>query len=275
VSALLACKTSDKQQSQSQGVSAPIAAASNEVSFKRMVPKAGTKSTVSRKSTTKFTMSGKVYRETSVLDAAWEVKASDEFRITKASIDVKELFKTSQEGTGTEKKSVSPISGSSYVVTRYDDGTLGAQDSNGNKVAASLVKLIKEEFGSSFEKNQDAAFIPDRPVKLEEKLVPSSDVMLGMLGIKDDGNSLVDGTEFFLKSSTGSRATFDASMTMTQKVGSGMRVRAKLKGKFELQPEGAWLVAVDLTGPLTILDGTGKEKGTGDLTFVATQTFTQ
>ncbi len=275
VSVLLACKGLDKAQSESQG-SAPVAtpaATSNEVAFKRMVAKAGTKATVSRKTTTKFNMDGKVYRDTSVLDATWEVKSSDEFRITRASIEVKEMYSTTQEGSGSEKKSVSPLSGSTYLVTRYDDGSLGAQDAGGNKVPGTTLKLLKDEFGSSFEKNQDAAFLPDRPLKLQEKLVPSSDDMLRMLGIKDDGNTLIDGTEFILNKVEGARATFDATMTMTQKIGSGLRVRSKLKGTMVLRPEGAWLVGIDLKGPLSLLDSGGNEKGSGDLSMVATQTF--
>lgn len=276
LAALLACKGLDKgqpEQSTAASGTAPTAAA-NEVTFKRSVPKVGTKAKVSRKTTTKFTMEGKVFRETTVLEANWDVKGTDEFRITKAGIDVKEMYSTSQEGTGTEKKSVSPLAGSTYIVTRYDDGSLGAQDGSGNKVPSSTLKLIKDEFGSGFEKNQDAAFIPDRAVKLEEKLVPASDDMLKTLGIRDDGNTLIDGTEFFLKSSSGERATFDASMTMTQKVpGTGLRVRSKLKGTLELRPDGAWIVGFDLKGPLTVLDSSGKEKGSGDLAFTATQTF--
>lgn len=275
VSTLLACKALEQNQSAPQGsaVGAATEATGSDVTFKRIVPRSGTKGTVNRKTSSKFTLDGKVLRETSVLDAAMEVKFSDEFRITKASIDVKEFYTTSQEGSGSEKKSVSPLSGSTYMVTRYDDGSLGAQDASGNKVASSTLKLIKDEFGSSFEKSQDAAFLPDRPVKLQEKLVPASDSMIAMLGLKDDGNTLIDGTEFFLKSAAGSRATFDASMTMTQKISSNMRVRAKLKGTIEMRPEGAWIIGVDLKGPLTLLDGSGNEKGTGDVAITATQTF--
>jgi hypothetical protein len=245
-----------------------------EVAFVRQVPKAGTHGTTSRKTSSKFTMGGKTFRESSFMDSEFTVKASDEFRVTKASIEVKELYTTSQEGTGTEKRSVSPLAGSTYVVTRGEDGALSALDSEGNKVAAATLKLLKDEFASSFEKNQDAAFLPDRPLKLEEKLMPSSDSMLGALGIKDDGNTLIDGTEFLLKNNANAKATFDVSMTMTQKVpGAGLRVRSKLKGKLDMQPQGAWIVGVNLKGPINILDSSGNEKGSGELSIVGTQTF--
>jgi hypothetical protein len=253
---------------------ASVAAASGEVSFDKRVPKAGTRASGTRKTSSKFTLNGKTYRETSLLESEAVVKESDEFRITKASIEVKEMYTTSQEGTGSEKRSVSPLAGSTYVVTRNEDGKLSALDSGGDKVPAATLKLIKEEFGSSFEKNQDAAFLPDRPLKLEEKLMPSSDSMLSALGIKDDGNTLIDGTEFFLKSVAGAKATFDVTMTMTQKVpGAGLRVRSKLKGKIEMRPDGAWIVGVNLKGPITILDGSGNEQGSGELSMVGTQSF--
>ena len=68
--------------------------------------------------------------------------------------------------------------------------------------------------------------------------------------------------------------SFDVTMTMTQKIpGAGLRVRAKLTGKLEMQEDGAWVVGFDLKGPVTILDGSGNEKGSGELGIVATQTF--
>ncbi|MEZ4220458.1 MAG: hypothetical protein R3B13_05960 [Polyangiaceae bacterium] len=278
LSALMACKMLDRSSSGTSTTSTPTTTpelpASNEVAFKRLVPKVGTKGTMNRKTTMKFTFQNKVFRQTTVMDTSWEVKASDEFRITKASLNVKELYTTNQEGSGTEKRSVSPLAGSTYLVTREGEGKLAAEDSGGSKVSSSVLKLIKDEFAGIFEKSHDADFLPDtRPVKLEEKLTPASDTMLKVLGIKDDGNTLIDGTEFFLKSHESSVATFDSTMTMTQKIPGGLRVRAKLKGKFEMRPEGAWIVGVDLKGPLEILDSKGDAKGTGDLSLEGKQTF--
>jgi len=284
VSSLLACKAFNKDDGADKGeataaasaAAAPASAApvSTEVTFTKKVPKPGIKGASTRKTASKFTMSGKTFRENSFMEGDFLVKESDEFRVTKASVDVKELYTTSQEGTGSEKRSVSPLAGSSYIVTRAGDGKLSAQDSGGNNVPAATLKLIKDEFGSSFEKNQDAAFLPDRPLKLEEKLMPASDTMLRALGIKDDGNTLIDGTEFFLRSVADGKAKFDATLTMTQKIpGAGLRVRAKLSGNLEMLTDGAWIVAIDLKGPLTILDSSGNEKGSGDLSMVATQTF--
>jgi hypothetical protein len=252
---------------------AAAAGAVKTVAFERRVPKAGVKASVSRKTSSKFTMKGQTFRETSVSVSEFEVKESDEFRVTKASVEVKELYTTSQQGTGSEKKSVSPLEGSSYIVTRSDDGKLSALNSEGNKVDAATLKLIKDEFGNAFEKNQDAAFLPDRPLNLEEKLMPASDSMLSALGIKDDGNTMIDGTEFILKSSD-PKANFVVSLTMTQKVAAAnMRVRSKLKGNIEMLPAGAWITDVSLKGPLTILDGSGNEQGSGELSFSGSQTF--
>lgn len=275
IAALLACKSSDKPSTETQPVApgvAPVAAA-GEVTFTRVVPKAGTKATVTRKTNMKFTMSGKVVRETTTAGSVFLVKSSDDFRITRAEIDVKELYTTSQEGTGAEKKSVSPLAGSRYVVTRYDDGNLGAVDGGGSKVASTTLKLIKDEFGGVFEKSNDGAFLPDRPVKLEEKLTPSSDALLKTLGLKDDGKAVFDGAEFFLRKSEAAHATFDTTMTLTQDIGSGMRLRVKFKGDLVLRPDVTWATSVELKGPLTLLDRKGDEKGSGEFSLSINQTF--
>ena len=277
VSALLACKSADKSQQESQPASNPLAAPTvptgSNVTFVKLVPKSGTRASVSRKTTSKFTLSGKTYRETSTTDAKYTVKASDEFRVVKADVEVKELFTTSQEGTGTEKKSVSPLSGSTYTITRYDDGKLGAVDSGGTQVPASTLKLINEEFKSMFDKNNDGAFLPDRPVKMDEKFMPSSDALLKMLAVKDDGKTSFDGAEFILKSHSGSTASFDTEMSMTQNIGNGLRLRVKFKGTLDFQPQGTWSTAAHLKGPMTLLNGKGDEKGTGDVAVEITQTF--
>lgn len=277
VSALLACKSADKAQQEGQPAANPLIApaqpSSSDVTFTKLVPKSGTRANISRKTTSKFTMDGKTYRETSTIDAKYTVKASDEFRVVKADVEVKELFSTSQEGTGTEKKSVSPLSGSTYVITRYDDGNLGAVDSGGTKVPSTTLKLITDEFKSLFDKNNDGAFLPDRAVKMDEKFMPSSDALLKMLGVKDDGKTTFDGAEFILKTHTGSTASFDTAMTMTQNIGNGLRLRVKFKGNLVFQPDGTWITAADLKGPMTLLNGKGDEKGSGDVSVVITQTF--
>lgn len=251
---------------------APAPAPVTQVTFTKKIPQSGTRALAKRTSSSKFTMADKTFRETQTLVSQLTVKESDEFRITKAGIDVQELFTTSQQGTGTESRSVSPLAGSSYVVSRNDDGKLSALNSAGNKVPASTLKLLQDEFASTFEKNHDAAFLPDRPLKLDEKLMPPSDAMLTALGIKDDGNTLIDGTEFILTRIGDDKVSFDVSLTMTQKV-SGLRVRAKLAGSMDVRPDGAWIVGADLKGPITILDGSGNEKGSGELSISASQTL--
>lgn len=90
-------------------------------------------------SNVKFTFQGQGVPQHRKNDTSVEVQASDEFRVTKAALDVKKLYSTSQEGTGSEKKSVSPLAGSRFIVTRADDCKLSAVDSSGNKVAAAQV----------------------------------------------------------------------------------------------------------------------------------------
>jgi hypothetical protein len=274
ITALFACKALKKEQAEpASSASAAAVSPPTDVKFTRAVPKPGTKITGGRTSTVKFTFNGKVFRENTALDAALDVQASDDFRITKAALDIRDLNTVKQEGDGQEKRSVSPLAGSRFVVTRSDDGKLSALDSGGNKVPASQLKLIKDEFATVFEKDTTGEFLPDRPLKPGERFSPPSDAVLKMLGIKDDGKTLMDGIEFTLASAAPGVASFDVTMTMTQTIVAGMRLRAKLKGKIDVRPDGSWLLNVDLKGPLEILDRSGNQKGTGDLAVSAAQTY--
>jgi hypothetical protein len=287
VSALLACKGAQDMlgganSSQPQPSAVPAAqaaaatpaapAAPGEVTFTKSVPKAGAKVTAASNTNLKFTFQGKVFRSTEVGSLAVDVQASDEFRITKAALDVKELYSTNQEGTGSEKKSVSPLAGSRFVVSRADDGKLSALDSSGNKVASAQITEIEKNYRSIFERDKSRQFLPNRPVKVGEKLIPSADAVLGLLGLKDDGSSTIDGVEFILTTAATDKATFSVSLTLTQKIPGGMRLRAKLDGTMDVRPSDTTFSNVSLRGPITILDGQGNDKGNGELSFTGTET---
>jgi hypothetical protein len=283
VSVLFACKgvkdliSDDKASAASSAAvapsaPAPVATASNEVTFVKAVPKAGTKENAKSHSNVKFTFQGQVIRSTEETSVDVEVQNADEFRVTKAALDVKELYTTNQQGTGNETKSVSPLAGSRFVVTRGDDGKLSALDGAGSKVAAPQRTLLEKHFGTIFERDKTREFLPNRPVKIGEKLIPSSDAVLGLLGQKDDGKSTVDGVEFILRTSTPDKATFAVSLTFTQKLDGGIRLRAKLDGTIDVRPKDSEVVNVSLKGPLALLDAQGNEKGTGDLGFNGEQT---
>lgn len=244
-----------------------------DVSFVQHPPKSGTKVNVTSKTSFKFTVEGKVFREVDEDSAHISVEASDEFRVTKASIEVKQLFTTKQEGTGDEKRSVNPLAGSRFIVTRSDDGKLAALDSGGAKVAASQLAQIKEHFGTIFETDKTVEFLPKRPVKIGEKLIPSSDAVLKLLGQKDDGSTVIDGVEFILQSGAADRAVFAVTLTFTQKIDPRTRLRAKLAGTIDVRPKDSQISSIALKGPLTLLDAGGNDKGTGDLSIDATATF--
>lgn len=271
LAALLACKGTSESSTTAPNTSVAVAATaikSNDITFVKGVPKAGTKVDQSMKATFKFTLGGTVYRSEQEKAANIDVQAADEFRVTKAAIDVKTLVETNQEGTAAEKRSVNPLAGSRYVLSRTDEGKLSALTSSGSPVPAATLAQLKEHFGDVVEKDKTREFIPTRPVKLGEKLNPSSDVVLKLLGEKDDGETKVDGVEFILDNgSTGEKATFNVSMTFTTKLDAQTRLRAKLDGTIDVRPKDSEVTAVSLKGPLTILDAGGNEKGTGDMTF--------
>lgn len=275
VAFLLLALVSCKVKGDTVGGDASAAATSGtstDITFVKSVPKSGTKLTATNKMTMKFTFGGKTFRETEEQATAVEVQASDEFRVTKAALDVKELFATKQEGTGDEKKSVNPLAGSRFVVSRTDDGKLSALDSGGAKVSGANMKEIQGHYADVFEKDKAAEFLPNRALKVGEKLVPSSDSVLDMIGIKDDGKTTVDGVEFILKSATADQAEFAVNFTFTQKIDGGLRLRAKLEGTIGVNPKGSRITTVSLKGPLTILDSKGEDKGNGDLTLNGTET---
>jgi hypothetical protein len=249
------------------------AAKIDAVTFVRHPPKTGAKVNVSGKTSFKFTFEGKVFREVTEDSAQVSVQASDEFRVTKATIEVKQLFTTKQEGTGDEKKSVNPLAGSRFTVTRNDDGKLSALDSGGAKVAAAQLAQIQEHFGTLFEADKTHEFLPTRPVKIGEKLIPSSDAVLKLLGQKDDGSTVIDGVEFILQSGTADKATFNVTLTFTQKIDPRTRLRAKLAGSLDVRPKDSEISAISLKGPLTLLDPGGNDKGTGDVSIEQTATF--
>lgn len=265
---LLACKgTSEKATPTPSGTVATTAAKTTDVTFVKGVPKPGSKIGQSTKTSFKFTFAGKAYREEEESVANVDVQAADEFRVTKAAIDVKTLVATKQEGTGGEKRSVNPLAGSRYVLSRTDDGKVSALSSAGTPVPASVLAQLKEHFGDVVEKDTTRDFLPTRPVKIGEKFVPSSDSMLKLLGQKDDGSTTVDGVELILNSATGDKATFNVSMTFTTKLDAHTRLRAKLDGTVDLRPKDSEVTALSVKGPLTILDAGGNEKGNGDMSF--------
>lgn len=274
LSALLACKAKSEGGSTAPSasvvtaVTATAPAAPTDVTFAKGVPKAGAKIEQSMKTAFKFTFEGKVFREEDEDVATVEVQAADEFRVTKAAVDVKTLVETKQEGSDSEKRSVNPLAGSRYVLSRTDDGKFSALSSAGSPVAASVLAQLDKEYGEVVQQDKRRDFLPTRPVKIGEKLIPSSDAVLKLLDQKDDGSVVIDGVEFILASTAGDKATFNVSMTFTLKLDSKTRLRSKLDGTVDVRPKDAMITGLSLKGPLTILDAGGNEKGTGDMSFV-------
>jgi hypothetical protein len=94
-----------------------------------------------------------------------------------------------------------------------------------------------------------------------------------MMDIKDDGKTTLDGIEFIFTSVDGGNARFSMAFTFTTGLPGGLRMRAKLNGQLTLQTATVWLVGVALSGPVTVLDGKGDEKGRGDMKLTGDQTF--
>lgn len=275
----LACKAGSSSSTSSSAAattaSAPAAPAAKptEVAFVQAVPKPGAKADQSMKTAMKFTLAGTAYRTETESVASIEVQASDEFRVTKAAIDVTTLVETSQKGTSPERRTVNPIQGSRWVLSRSDGGGFAALTSAGSPASSSMLAQLKEHFGDVVEKDKSLSFLPNHPVKIGEKIIPSQDAVLAMLGQKDDGKTTIDGVELILRSADANEATFDTSLTFTMKVDAATRLRAKLAGTIGVRPTNAIVTAVSLKGPLTILDGGGDEKGSGDMNVTGALTM--
>jgi hypothetical protein len=272
---LAACDIKSLMKAEEKAADAGIVASPavvSDVTFVKAVPKRGTKVQRTTKTAYKFTFLGKVFREEDEDDAVIEVQSSDEFRVSKAAIDVKKLTTAKQEGSANETRSTNPLSGSRYVLSRTDDGKVSALDSGGSPVAASLVAQLKDHYGDIVERDKSRDFLPNRPVKIGEKLTPSSDAVLKLIGVKDDGSATVDGVEFILQSVSGDSASFNVALTLTVKGDPQTRMRSKLEGTIAIRPKDSIMTSASLRGPLTILDAKGNDKGSGDLSFTATQT---
>lgn len=284
VAALLACK-GDPDSTPTPPPSAPpntasIAAsvaappaATDSVTFSSRVPPPGTGASFTTEFDLKVTERGKVTRFQEREQAELEVKANDGFRITGLVIEVRDKVEIEQDGTRPEKRTTSPLAGSTYIMTRGADGKLAATTPGGAPIAPALRKLLVDAYGDRFEKDTTGAFLPNRPVKLGEKLFPASASMLGMLGIKDDGKTTFEGTEFLLEEVTDGIAVFHVEMLMTVKMPAARRLRAKLSGKMRFLVDGTWTTGINLSGPLTVVDSLGNEKADGSWTMKATQTF--
>jgi hypothetical protein len=75
-----------------------------------------------------------------------------------------------------------------------------------------------------------------------------------------------------LRSAAEDKGTFAVNLTFTQKNPGGLRLRAKLEGTIDVRPKDSAFTNVSLRGPLTILDGQGNDKGSGELSFSGSET---
>jgi hypothetical protein len=249
------------------------AAAPSDYAFRPKIPSAGTSSTVTRSVALMLGMGNQSYRQNSFDKFKLTVKAADDFRITKALIEVQEKYETKQDGNAAEKKTVSPLAGGKFVVSRDDAGKVSAVDGEGAAVSAAQVKLLGEDYADLLKKDTLGSFLPDHPIKLGEKLSPSASSLMQMLDIKDDGKTTLDGIEFVFTSMDTGSAHFSMAFTLTMGLAGGLRMRAKLSGQLTVQTATVWLVGASLSGPVIVLDGKGNEKGKGDMKFTADQTF--
>ena len=280
IAALLACKE-DRQKvtttpSSPAATTAPTSPpdATDTVNFvSKVPPPPGTRATYRSDFTMKITQRGQVSRYHEHEESVFDVKATDGFKVTGLLIDVRDKVKTEQTGNKAEKRTTSPLAGSKYIVTLGANGKLSATDPAGNKTATSQLKLLTEDYKGRFEKDTTAEFLPQRPMKLGEKLFPATPTMLRVMSIKDDGKTSFEGTEFLLESVDGGVATFHVEMVMTMKMLASQRLRAKLSGKMRFLVDGVWTTAIELSGPLTLLDSRGNQKAEGTWAMNASQSY--
>jgi hypothetical protein len=276
LAALLACKQAEEaapapvtSAASSAAVAAP--AAMQEVTFVVRLPEpVGTKARLVSDFTMKLTSRGQVTRMAEHEESMTEVKAADGFRVTSLLVDVRDRYEQKQEGTKAEERTVSPLAGSSFVLSRAADGKLSATDGGGRIVTGKQLELLQKGYGDRLEKDPTAEFLPKRPLKLGEKLYPASSTMLRMMRIADDGKTSFESTEFLLESATGGIATFHVELSMVTMLPGSQRLRARLSGEMRFLLDGAWGKQVDLTGPLTVVDARGTEQADGTFSLKAT-----
>lgn len=266
---LLACRRPPRASQQAPEGSLASASAgtsadpSKSVTFTRRVPLPGFKAKRNRDLGFQLSREGVAIRHTAHEAFRYDVKKADESRITQAGLDVEDLYESNQQAEEAEDKAINPLSGQRFVVTRQADGKLSAQNAAGAPASEEQASLIEQYFGDLFEADKVSAFLPKGSISVGEKLKPTRAALLELLQLEDDVDTTIDGVDFTLASTDRDQATFALGMTMTWSMGAGFRLRARLSGTVSLETKAAQVKAVELAGPVVVLDPKGEELGTG------------
>lgn len=243
---------------------APPDPSAKAVTFTRRVPAPGSKAKQTRDLGFQLSRAGNAMRHTAHDVIEYEVKRADALRITQAGLVVDELYEANQQGDDAEEKTVNPLSGKRFVVTRKADGRLSAHDPAGEALSDDAQASLEERYGGLFDADKIGAFLPARPIAFGEKLTPTRAALLEMMQIdEDDRDTSIDDVDFTLTSAENDQARFNVGMTMTWTMGGELRMRAKLAGSASLDTATSRLRALRLAGPVVVLDGKGAQVGTG------------
>jgi hypothetical protein len=243
---------------------APLDPPMKAVTFTRRVPAPGSKAKQKRELGFQLSRVGNVMRHTAHDVIEYEVKQADASRVTQAGLVVKELFEANQQGDDPEEKTVNPLSGKRFVLTRNADGRMSALDAAGAALSDQAKASLEEHYGGLFEADKFGAFLPTRPIIIGEKVEPTRGALLEMMQIDDDDrDTSIDDVDFTLAGAENGQAKFEVGMTMTWAMGDELRMRAKLVGSVSVETATARLRTVRLTGPVVVLDAKGTEVGGG------------
>lgn len=267
--ALAACKPAkvSRQAPEAPSASSAFAAVpphpAKTVTLTRRTPAPGSKARRKRDLGFQLSRGGDVMRHTAHDVVKYEVKQSDASRIIQAGLDIEELYEANQQGDDAEEKTVNPLAGRRFTVARAADGRLSALDSAGAEASDEQIALLEQHCGELFKVDAIGAFVPARPLAIGENLKPTRVALLEMMQIDDDDDTVIDGVAFTLANSKKDEAEFDVGMTMTWAMGGGFRMRARLAGVVSLETATARLRALELAGPVVVLDVKGAEVGSG------------
>lgn len=179
-----------------------------------------------------------------------------------------------EEGDDGRATRPSVLQGRTYVVARRGDA-LVATDGEGAAVAGQELDELLHEHGNLGKPSRFAAFIPDRPVAVGERLEPSPDVAAEMFG--DGGRDVAVRSAAFVLEGAPSPGLAAFAVDVTVTLGGEPPMDLHLRGRVVVRVEDSAPVAMNLAGPLSI-DGASAEtgavfRGSGQMTLARTAEY--
>jgi len=183
----------------------------------------------------------------------------------------------SEKSTGEEAQvETAPVSGSTYLVERTDEGIVVAR-ADGKEIALAEEMFVRGEFEELGEEDPLGAFLDGRAVRVGETLDVPKRTFEGMFPAGAGEELVVESFRLTLRDvrpiGNAECAAFDAAIRLAILRVDGPTSKIDLDGPIVLRTASCWPVASDLRGPITTTftrDAGGRKiemEGRGEASF--------